>query len=63
MVDLPPDLPPVHLTFEERFEQFDHAAGLAAYAAALWLFAGRTVRTLLRSLAPGQGPHPVDRTT
>lgn len=27
MLDLPPDLPPVHLTFEDRFHVFDHAAG------------------------------------
>jgi beta-glucanase (GH16 family) len=27
MLDLPPDLPPVHLTFEERFDAFDHASG------------------------------------
>lgn len=27
MLDLPPDLPPVHPTFVDEFERFDHAAG------------------------------------
>lgn len=27
MLDLPPDLPPVHLTFADSFERFDHATG------------------------------------
>jgi beta-glucanase (GH16 family) len=27
MVDLPPDLPPAHLTFDERFDSFSHVAG------------------------------------